>query len=65
MLKLTYVGDANELITNGRFRSRFVRRPTPEASAETIWGGWIGRYYAQTTASRDGQNHTVEPTQER
>ena len=65
MLEVANLGDAEELINTKRFRIKLASRSGSEASAETDWGGWLGRYYAQMAWSRDGQNHDRTLPQER
>ena len=65
MLEVANLGDAEELINTKRFRIKLASRSGSEASAETDWGGWLGRYYAQMAWSRDGQNHERTLPQER
>lgn len=65
MLDVANLGDAEELINTKRFRIKLASRSGSEASAETDWGGWLGRYYAQMASSRGGQNHDRTRHQER
>lgn len=65
MLEVANLGDAEELINAKRFPLKLSSRSGPEGTAETEWGGWLGRYYAQMAWSRGGRNHDSTPTQER
>ncbi len=64
-LEVANLGDAEELINTKRFWLKLASRSGSEASAETDWGGWLGRYYAQMAWSRGGQTHDRTPPQER
>ena len=61
MLEVFNLGDAEELINTKRFRIKLASRSGSEASAETEWGGWLGRYLAQQASAHDqaGMNKTT------
>ena len=63
ILEVANLGDAEELINTKRFWLKVASRSDSEASAETGWGGWLGRYYAQMAWSR--QDHNRTPSQGR